>query len=386
MHQNIRACGRGRTGLRDPWRPRRAGRAPGARGAAAGEGTEPPLSEGSEYLQREHKLLSEELDACKQRDDQVKQSNLIISEAARLREENREEENRVDLSQIHRQRRAAELQLEQLARIQALERELLHLCGEHTQLLHNLKRKDNAAFEREARTQRAEREAARTLLKHTQAIRVDNGRLRPESLQLRLRAQVPRNMRRQLLEQAEQLRRELEDTRDLHGWLRRGPSFPSKTPSRASAVLFVPDSQNPSQVLSRADSLALSLPSKVSVPRLPPLVPSHHGSSFPSLAPSRANSLVPSNHPSHAGSRVQSLSVSCPGSMLPSLTPSGPGSEVASFTPSKPHSQLSSPSSLHAASQNTILSGKLVPRSGCYSLPVEADEGSSGDEAASGRA
>lgn len=102
-------------------------RGPGAgrRGGAAGEGTEPPLSERAQYLQREHKLLSEELEACKQRVDQVLQENdFLDSEAPRLREENRlyasyastraqrcanaivrlEEQNRVSLSQIHWQR------------------------------------------------------------------------------------------------------------------------------------------------------------------------------------------------------------------------------------------------------------------------------------------
>ena len=283
---------------------------------------------------------------------------------------------------------------------------------EYTQLLHRVKLQfleDKAAFERDARqhvqslARRAEREAARALVAHIEAIRVDNVRLRQELLQLRRRAQVLRDTRRQLLEQREQLRRELENTRDLprvHGWLRRGPegpplwepspaasdpeSFPSKTPSRATfPVPSVPASQNPSQ----ADSWTPSLPSKVSVPRVPSLVPSRVGSRVLSLAPSKASSRVPSHDPSHAGSRVQSLSVSRPGSWLPSLTPSGPGSGVASFTPSRPDSQFSSRSSLHAASQNTILSGKLVPRSVSYPLPVEEDsDRDAADEAASGRA
>ncbi|XP_070238590.1 coiled-coil domain-containing protein 166 [Bos mutus] len=443
-------------------------RGPGAerRGGAAGEGTEPPLSERAQYLQRKHKLLSEELEACKQRVDQVLQENdFLDSEARRLREENRlyasyastraqrcanaivrlEEQNRVSLSQIHSQRaelasiyrgredevraqllemeaRAAqmaqqvqelqpykELQLEQLARIRALERELLHVRVEHTELLHRVKRRfleDKAAFEREARqrvqslARRAEREAARALLAHTQAIRVDNGRLWQELLRLLRRAQVLQDTRRQLLEQREQLRREHENTRDLarvHGWLRRGPegpplweptpaasdpeSFPSKTPSNATfRVPSVPASHNPSQVLCRADSWTPSLPSKVSVPRVPSLVPSHVGTRVLSLVPSKASLRVPS----HVGSRVQSLSVSRPGSRVPSLTPSGPGSGVASLTTD---SQFSSRSSLRAASQNTILSGKLVPRSSSYPLPVEGDgDRDAADEAASGRA
>uniref|UniRef100_A0A8C6E8S2 DUF4515 domain-containing protein n=1 Tax=Moschus moschiferus TaxID=68415 RepID=A0A8C6E8S2_MOSMO len=281
---------------------------------------------------------------------------------------------------------------------------------EHTQMLHRVKRhflEDKAAFEREARqrvqslARHAEREAARALLEHTQAIRVENGRLRQELLQLLRRAQVLKDTRRQLLEQREQLRREHEDTRDLarvHGWLRRGPegpplwepslaasdpeSFPSKTPSRATfRVPSVPASQN------RADSWTPSLPSKVSVSRDPSLVPSRVGSRVLSLAPSKASLRVPAHDPSHAGSRVQSLSVSRPGSRVPSLTPSGLGSGVASLTPSRPASQFSSRSSLRASSQNTILSGKLVPRSGSDPLPVEGDgDRDAADEAASGRA
>ncbi|XP_040117559.1 coiled-coil domain-containing protein 166 [Oryx dammah] len=452
---------------------KKRGQGAGRRGGAAGEGAEPPLSERAQYLQREHKLLSEELDACKQRVDQVLQeNNFLDSEAPRLREENRlyasyastraqrcanaivrlEEQNRVNLSQIHWERaelasiyrgredgvraqllemeaRAAqmaqqvqelqpykELQLEQLARIRALERELLHMRVEHTQLLHRVKRRfleDKAAFEREARqrvqslARRAEREAARALLAHTQAIRVDNGRLRQELLRLLRRAQVLQDTRRQLLEQREQLRREHEDTRDLarvHGWLRRGPegpplwepspaasdpeSFPSKTPSSATfRVPSVSASQNPSQVLCRADSWTPSLPSKVSVPRVPSLVPSRVGSRVLSLAPSKASLRVPSHDPSHVGSRVQSLSVSRPGFRVPSLIPYGPGSGVASLTPSRPDSRFSSWSSLRTASQNTILSGKLVPRSGSYPLPVEGDgDRDAADEAASWRA
>uniref|UniRef100_A0ABI7VSK5 DUF4515 domain-containing protein n=1 Tax=Felis catus TaxID=9685 RepID=A0ABI7VSK5_FELCA len=98
-----------------------AGRRPGA----AGDGAEPPLSERAQYLQREYTLLSEQLDACEARVDQVLQENAFLDrEALRLREENRlyasymsaraqrcahavvrlEEQNRVDLTQIHRQR------------------------------------------------------------------------------------------------------------------------------------------------------------------------------------------------------------------------------------------------------------------------------------------
>ncbi|XP_029058141.1 coiled-coil domain-containing protein 166 [Monodon monoceros] len=427
---------------------RKRGPSAGGRSGAAGEGTEPPLSESAQYLQREYKLLSEQLDACEERVDQVLQENAFLDcEAQRLREENRlyasyvstraqrcanaivrlEEQNRVDLTQIHWQRaelaslyrrreegvcaqllemetRAAqmarqvqelqpykELQLEQLARIRALERELLHMRVEHMQLLHRMKRcflEDKAAFEREARqrvqslARRAEREAARALIAHTQAIREDNGRLRQELLRLQRRAQVLHDTRRQLLEQREQLRREHEDMRDLahvHSWLRRGPEGPSlwqpplanshpehfasttiqsRATSRAPSVSA---SRNPSQVSWRAASWAPSLLSKLAVPWVPSLVPSRVGSRVLSLAPSKAGSRVPCQDPLHASSRVPSLTLSRPGSRVPSLTPP----RLDSWAPSR--------SSLRAASQNTTLSGKSVPGSGSSRLPVEGD-------------
>lgn len=98
-----------------------AGRRPGA----AGDGAEPRLSERGQYLRREHGLLSEQLRACEARVDQVLRENAGLDrEAARLREENRlyasyvsaraqrcaravvrlDEQNRVDLTQIHWQR------------------------------------------------------------------------------------------------------------------------------------------------------------------------------------------------------------------------------------------------------------------------------------------
>ncbi|XP_019513369.1 PREDICTED: coiled-coil domain-containing protein 166 [Hipposideros armiger] len=328
-----------------------AGRHPGA------EGAEPPLSERAQYLQREYKLLSEQLNACEERVDQVLQENAFLDcEALRLREENRlyasyvsaraqrcahaiirlDEQNRVDLAQVHWQRtelaslyhgredgvraqllemeaRAAqmaqqvqelqpykELQLEQLARIRTLERELLHMRVEHTQLLHRVKRRfleDKAAFEREARqrvlslARRAEREAARALIAHTYAIKADNGRLRQELLRLLSRAQLLRNTRRQLLEQREQLRREHENTRDLarvHGWLRRGAGGPALWQ--------------------------------------PPPPASRPGSFTSSKSPSRTASKNRSQVSSRAVSRVPSLTPSCPGSRVPSLTPSHPAS------------------------------------------------------------
>ncbi|XP_044770633.1 coiled-coil domain-containing protein 166 [Neomonachus schauinslandi] len=413
-----------------------AGRRPGA----AGDGAEPPLSERGQYLQREYKLLSEQLDACEARVDRVLQENAFLDrEAVRLREENRlyasyvsaraqrcaqaivrlDEQNRVDLTQIHWQRaelawlyrgredgvrtqllemeaRAArmarqvqelqpykELQLEQLARIRALERELLHMRVEHTQLLRRVKRRfleDKAAFEREARqrvqslARRAEREAARALIVHTQAIKADNGRLRQELLRLLRWAQLLHDTRRQLLEQREQLRREHEDTRDLarvHGWLRRGPDGPPlwQQPPPPPAPRL--GSFAPSTAPSRAGSGSL--------------LPSHVGSRIPSQAPPKAGSRVPSQHLSPAGSRVASLIPSQPGSRVPSLTPSRLGSRARSLipphrdsraqslTPSRPGSQVSSRFSLPGASQNTTPSAKSVLGSSSSRPPVEGE-------------
>lgn len=104
---------------------KKRGTSAGRRSGAGGEGAEPPLSERAQYLQREYKLLSEQLDACEQRVDQVLRDNAFLDrEALRLREENRlyasyvsaraqrcanavvrlEEQNRVDLTLIHWQR------------------------------------------------------------------------------------------------------------------------------------------------------------------------------------------------------------------------------------------------------------------------------------------
>ncbi|XP_032172625.1 coiled-coil domain-containing protein 166 [Mustela erminea] len=412
-----------------------AGRRPGA----AGDGAEPRLSERGQYLQREHGLLSEQLRACEARVDQVLRENAGLDrEAARLREENRlyasyvsaraqrcaravvrlDEQNRVDLTQIHWQRaelaslyrgredgvraqlldmeaRAArmarqvqelrpykELQLEQLARIRALERELLHMRVEHTQLLHRVKGRfleDKAAFEREARqrvqslARRAEREAARALVLHTQAVRADNARLRRELLRLLRWAQLLHDTRRRLLEQREQLRREHEDTRDLarvHGWLRRGRDGP-------------PLWQPPPPPASRPGSFAPSTaPSSVA-----PRAPSRAGPRIPSQAPSKAGSRVPSQHSSRAGSRVASLIPPHRGSRDPSLTPSRPGSRVASLIPphrgsrdpsltvSRPGSQVSSRFSLPGPAHSTTPSAQPVPGPGSSRPAVEGDGG-----------
>ncbi|XP_054354926.2 coiled-coil domain-containing protein 166 [Pongo pygmaeus] len=389
-------------------------------GGAAAAGAEQPLSERAQYLQREHALLSEQLDACEERVDQVLRENAFLdSEALRLREENRlyasyvsaraqrcanaivrlEEQNRVDLAQIHWQRaelaslyhgrkdgvraqllemeaRAAQmarqvqelqpykvLQLEQLARIRALERELLHMRVEHTQLLHRVKRRfleDKAAFEREARqrvqslARRAEREAARALVAHTQAIKADNWRLRQELLLLLRRTQLLHHTRRQLLEQREQLHREHEDTRDLvrvHGWLRRGPGGPP---------LWEPPAF--SQPTSRPGSLAAPIGPSPAASQTPSVVLSRAASQALSVVPSREASRVPSLVLSSMDSRVPSLATSKVGSRIPSLTASRAGSRALSLAQSLQGSRISSGSSLRVPSQDTLRSTKSGPK------------------------
>ncbi|XP_058300524.1 coiled-coil domain-containing protein 166 isoform X2 [Hylobates moloch] len=386
-----------------------AGNQPGGEAAA---GAEQPLSERAQYLQREHALLSEQLDTCEERVDQVLRENTFLDrEALRLREENRlyasyvraraqrcanaivrlDEQNRVDLAQIHWQRaelaslyhgredgvraqllemeaRAAQmarqvLQLEQLARIRALERELLHMRVEHTQLLHRVKRRfleDKAAFEREARqrvqslARRAEREAARALVAHTQAIKADNGRLRQELLLLLRQTQLLHHTRRQLLEQREQLHREHEDTRDLarvHSWLRRGSGAPP---------LWEPPAF--SQPTSRPGSLAAPIGSSRAASQTPSVVPSRAASRASSVVPSREASRVPSLVLSSMDSRVPSLATSKVGSRIPSLTASHAGSRALSLAQSLEGSQISSGSSLRVSSQDTLRSTKSGPK------------------------
>nr|XP_045254781.1 coiled-coil domain-containing protein 166 [Macaca fascicularis] len=421
-------------------------------GGAAAAGAEQPLSERAQYLQREHALLSEQLDACEERVDQVLQENAFLDrEALRLREENRlyasyvsaraqrcanaivrlDEQNRVDLAQIHWQRaelaslyhgredgvraqllemeaRAAQmarqvqelqpykasarargqggagrgwwpgrglggggltaptpqvLQLEQLARIRALERDLLHMRVEHTQLLHRVKGRfleDKAAFEREARqrvqslARRAEREAARALVAHTQAIKADNGRLRQELLQLLRRTQLLHDTRRQLLEQREQLHREHEDTRDLarvHGWLRRGPGGPPLWEPPAS-----------SQPTSRPGSLAAPIGPSRAASQTPSVVSSRAASRAPSVVPLREASRVPSMVLSIMDSRVPSLATSKVRSRIPSLTASRAGSRALSLAQSLEGSRISSGSSLRVSSQDTLRSTKSGPK------------------------
>uniref|UniRef100_A0A8C5XWB0 Coiled-coil domain containing 166 n=1 Tax=Microcebus murinus TaxID=30608 RepID=A0A8C5XWB0_MICMU len=414
------------------------------RGVSTGrrEDAEPQLSERAQYLQREYTTLSEQLATCEDRVDQVLQENTFLDrEAQRLREENRlyasymstraqrcanaiirlDEQNRVDLAQIHWQRaelallyhgredgvraqllemeaRAAQmarqvqelqpfkdLQLEQLARIRALERELLHMRVEHTQLLHRVKRRfleDKAAFEREARqrvqslARRAEREAARALVAHTQAIKADNGRLRQELLRLLRRAQLLHHTRRQLLEQRDKLRCEHEDTRDLvrvHNWLRRGPGGP--------LLWQPPDSPRPA---SRPGSAHTS-PQSRAASRDPSVVCSRTASRVPSVNASRVASRDSSLVLSRVASRVQSMTTSKAASQVPSLTPSRASSRTLSVGRSGEGSRMSSQSSM--ASQDTLSLAKSVPKTSSglsrdRVLTPQSEEGLNTDTAA----
>nr|XP_036293289.1 coiled-coil domain-containing protein 166 [Pipistrellus kuhlii] len=350
------------------------------------EGAEERLSERAQYLLREYQLLTQQLDAYEKRVDQVLQENILLdSEALRLRDENRfyatyvsthaqrcanatvrlEDQNRVDLAEIHSQRadlealyhgredgvraqlqemeaRAAhmasqvrelqpykELQLEQLARIRTLERELLHMRVEHTQLLHRVKRRfleDKAAFEREARQRvqsmgrRAEREAARALIAHTQSIKADNGRLREELLRLLRRAHLLHDMRRQLLLQREQLWSEHQDTWDLghvHGWLRRGPGGPELCQPLSSPRMGSLASGTESSVSPTGSSLDVS--------RNPSQVSSITVSKAPSMFSLRVGSTVPSLPLQKAGPQLHSQDRSKRDSQAAILGPVPPG-------------------------------------------------------------
>ncbi|XP_004697670.1 coiled-coil domain-containing protein 166 [Echinops telfairi] len=388
-----------------------AGRRPGT--------SEEPLSERALYLQREYTLLTQELEDCGERLDHVLQENAFLDrEALRLREENRfyasyvnaraqrcanavvrlDDQNRMELAQIHWQRaelaslyqgreegvrsqllemeaRAAqmarqvqelqpykELQLEQLARIRTLERELLHMRVEHTQLLHRVKRRflDNkATFEREARqcvqtlARRAEREAARSLIVHTQAIKADNGRLRQELLRLLRRAQVLQDTRRKLQEQRQQLQREHVDTRDLarvHGWLRRGPGGPPLW--------------QPPPAKSQPSSLASCTGKGRLVPQSPSVTPLQVDSQ--DLAQAQDVSQIPSP----AGSQAQST-----GSWTPPLVPSQESARISPWVMSGSASRKGSRAESHFQSTADFLPAR-APRSRASKEPLNSHPGS----------
>ncbi|XP_055482624.1 coiled-coil domain-containing protein 166 [Psammomys obesus] len=394
-----------------------------------------PLSEHAQYLQREYTLLSDNLVACEQHVEQVLQNNKFLDrEARRLREENRlyasyvsahaqrcassivrlEDQNRMDLALIRWQRaelaslyqgreegvraqlvemqmRAEnmaqkvqelqpykELQLEQLARIRTLERELLHMRVEHTLLLNRAKRRfmeNKTTFEREARQQvlslarRAERTAARALISHTQGIKSDNGRLRQELLRLLLRAQLLLEMRQELLEQREQLQQEhvnVGNMQHLHSWLHRGPDGPPlwQPPQSLPSSLCVSSVKSPvesSNITLRAQLLSqpFLIPPAQSVSQHEPKTLCTDSSLAP---PQKSVMAVPS--PSRLAAHAPSLT---PLSRSPRISPTASvkGSQAllsatSSVQPrSREDSRISPQPSTYELSQKTVPSAKV---------------------------
>ncbi|XP_020850968.1 coiled-coil domain-containing protein 166 [Phascolarctos cinereus] len=319
-------------------------------GGTGTDGTEKVvLSDRYQFLQQEFAALTEQLDTYEKYVQSVLWENdFLDQEAAQLREENRQyasyvssraqrcanfiitldAQNRADLAQVHFQQeeltalyqgregvvrsqltemeaRSAkmayqvellqpfkELQLEQLARIKTLERELLHMRVEHTQLLHRVKGRfleDKATCEREARQQvqllvrRAEREATHSLLMHIQSIKAENRRLRQELLELLLRTKLLHDTRQELLDQRRQLRQEHEDTRELakmHGWLQRGPDGPPlwEPPLHAISSTSFSSLLTPYLLMPTSSSLTTSSPTPPASPTSPAL-PTPPGSS-----------------------------------------------------------------------------------------------------------
>nr|XP_006211293.1 coiled-coil domain-containing protein 166 [Vicugna pacos] len=232
----------------------------GRRSAVAGEGAEPPLSERAQYLQREYKLLSEQLDACEQRVDQMLQENAFLDrEALRLREENRlyasymsaraqrcanaivrlDEQNRVDLTLIHWQ---------------------------------NLSR-------------------ATSRLPSVSASR------NPSQVSWSAAAWTPSLLSKLAVPRVP----------SLIPWL-LGSGVPSLAPSKMDSPVL---SRAPSHVGSRVPSLTPSRPGS----RVPSLTPSHPGSRVPSLTQSHPSSRVSSRSSLRAASQNTTLSgKSVPGS------------------------------------------------------------------------
>ncbi|KAL6081309.1 hypothetical protein STEG23_037590 [Scotinomys teguina] len=286
---------------------------------------------------------------------------------------------------------------------------------EHTQLLHRVKRRfqeDKTTFERESRlqvqslTRRSEREAARALIAHTQAIKADNGRLRFELLRLLLRAQVLQDLKEQLLNQREQLRREHEDVRNLervHGWLHRGPGGPPlwqppqihqlNLPSLRIGSLDIPlDSSFETLgaiAQSRASSRSLSLaqshrtsktPSEMSL-ETPLLSSLKAGSVISLLSPSHAESRLPSLIPSYPGSRISSLTQSRKNSRGPSLAVSSATSVLQPRSPQSSFRELSQDTDIPAKSSSKFLSVMSQDR---VSLSPQLEETANTDDATEG--
>lgn len=217
---------------------------------------------------------------------------------------------------------------------------------EHTQLLHGVKRRfldEKTAFEREARlqvqslTRRSEREAARSLISHAQALKADNGYLRQELMRLLQRTQLLQDMRQQLLEQREQLRREHVDLKNLeqmHGWLQRGPGGPPlwQPPQSLQPSLRIGSTSHVLKAQATPQSVPTSRGQSMDLSHRPSKTPSILSSeSLPGLS-RKAGSVIALRSPSHPGSRVSSLTPSRKDSRVSSATPSRKGSRVPSMT------------------------------------------------------
>ncbi|XP_044514296.1 coiled-coil domain-containing protein 166 [Gracilinanus agilis] len=361
------------------------------------------LTERYEFLQKEFVSLTEQLDTYEKRVQSVLLENDFLDrEAARLREENRQytvymssraqhlanfiitldAQNRADLAQVQSQQaelsliyegrenavraqltemeaRAAnmayqvellqpfkDLQLEQMARIKTLERELLHMRVEHTQLLHCVKGRfleDKAACEREARQQlqllvrRAEREANRSLVIHIQSIKNENRRLRYELLELLQRTKVLQDTRQELLERRRKLRQDHQDARDMaqiHSWLQRGPDGPPLWNPALDDFTSTSSSSSSPPISTVKPSLGgsslsiFSIPIPRSLDVLKPQVSSRSPAS-----PRTSTSSKPPASPKPPGSPRTSISPKPPGSPRTSISPKPPGSPRPSISP-----------------------------------------------------
>ncbi|XP_007488738.1 coiled-coil domain-containing protein 166 [Monodelphis domestica] len=412
------------------------------------------LKERYQFLQREFASLTEQLDTYEKRVQNVLLENDFLDrEAARLREENRQytvymssraqhlanfiitldAQNRADLAQVHSQQaelshiyegrehavraqltemeaRASnmayqvellqpfkDLQLEQMARIKTLERELLHMRVEHTQLLHCVKGRfleDKAACEREARQQvqllvrRAEREATRSLLVHIQSIKAENRRLRQELLELLQRTKVLQDIRQDLLERRRRLRQDHQDAQDMaqiHTWLQRGPDGPplwnpivddyiSASSSSSSLIISTAkpslrDSSSlsvflPRDLLKPEDSSKISTSPRTSISPKPPASPRTSISPKPPAPPRTSISPKPPAPPRTSISPKPPAPPRTSISPKPPDSPKYPASPRASISPKSPALPKS------PASPNAPLS----PKSSASSRPPGSTE------------
>ncbi|XP_053104611.1 coiled-coil domain-containing protein 166 [Hemicordylus capensis] len=138
-----------------------------------------------------------------------------------------------------------DLQLEQLARIRELEKELLVMKVQHTDQMHKVKSRflqQKADYEWEAQqklqalAKLAEKEAVRVLIQHTKQVKADNWRLRHELLNFMRRAEVLKGLLLQLRGQQQELLREHQHSQDLarmRHWLRQRQACLHLTPGQA---------------------------------------------------------------------------------------------------------------------------------------------------------